>query len=59
MAGAEFRYYIYALNEYHWKPHEWANLSRHEKNLIIAAIDLRVAEEKKQKKKAERDAKRH
>ncbi|WP_460730429.1 hypothetical protein, partial [Nocardia heshunensis] len=55
--GAEFNYYHYAMNEYHWLPSQWAELSMYEKALVIAGIDIRVKEEKRQQKEAERRAK--
>jgi len=45
------------MNEYHWLPAQWAELNRHEKALVIAGIDIRIKEEKKQQKEAERKAK--
>ncbi|WP_313845676.1 hypothetical protein [Levilactobacillus namurensis] len=42
-------------------PAQWAGLTPHEKAVVIAGIDLRIKEEKKQKREAERKAraKRH
>lgn len=37
-------------------PHDWANLEKQEKALIIAAIDTRVKAEEKARKKAEEKA---
>lgn len=45
------------MNEYHWLPAQWSDLSRQEKALVIAGIDIRITEEKKQQKEAERKAK--
>ncbi|WP_382333775.1 hypothetical protein [Levilactobacillus fujinensis] len=45
------------MNEYHWLPSQWAELSMYEKALVIAGIDIRVKEEKRQQKEAERRAK--
>ncbi|WCG34751.1 hypothetical protein [Companilactobacillus farciminis] len=45
------------MNEYHWTPEVWINFNNREKALIIAGIDMRNAEEKKQQKEAERKAK--
>ncbi|WP_181879269.1 hypothetical protein [Levilactobacillus brevis] len=49
------------MNEYHWLPAQWAALTTHEKAVVIAGIDLRQKEEKRQQKDAERKAraKRH
>lgn len=44
------------LNEYHWTPHEYARLSLKEKALVIAAIEIRQKEEKKQEREAKRNA---
>lgn len=46
------------MNNYHWKPSEWAAFDRREKAIIIAGIDLRVEEENKQEKKAKAEASR-
>jgi len=44
------------MNEYHWTPQQWARLSRKEKAVVIAGIDIRIKEEEKEKKRAERKA---
>lgn len=44
------------MNEYHWTPEIWNKFSNREKALVMAGIDLRLSEEKKQEKKAERKA---
>ncbi|USQ69825.1 hypothetical protein M5C72_06305 [Companilactobacillus allii] len=45
------------MNEYHWTPETWSNFSRREKALVTAGIDIRIKEEEKQRKEAERKAK--
>ncbi|KRK49044.1 hypothetical protein GPK34_06880 [Secundilactobacillus kimchicus] len=44
------------MNEFGWLPSDWLNLSVREKALVIAGIDIRIKEEKKQQKEAERKA---
>jgi len=44
------------MNEYHWLPHQWTSFSNREKALVIAGIDLRVREEKRQEDNAKRKA---
>jgi hypothetical protein len=44
------------LNEYHWTPHKYARLTLKEKALVIASIELRQKEEKKQEREAKRKA---
>lgn len=44
------------MNEFGWLPTQWEELTIREKALVIAGIDNRVAEEKKQQKDAERKA---
>lgn len=44
------------MNEYHWLPSYWVDMSLREKALVIAGIDLRIKEEKKQEKEAKRKA---
>ncbi|MCL0330615.1 hypothetical protein [Apilactobacillus xinyiensis] len=46
------------MNNFNWKPSDWLSLSRKEKALVIAGIETRIEEEKKQQKEAERRAKR-
>ncbi|WP_416353930.1 hypothetical protein ACNAN0_03905 [Agrilactobacillus fermenti] len=46
------------MNEYHWLPSQWLALTVREKALVIAGIDLRTQEEARQKKEAERKARR-
>ena len=46
------------MNEYHWTPQMWADLSMREKALVVAGVELRIEEEKRQKKDAERKARR-
>lgn len=45
------------MNEYHWTPQTWLSFSNRERALIIAGIEIRINEEKKQQKEAERKAK--
>ncbi|OUQ02131.1 hypothetical protein B5E95_00260 [Lactobacillus gallinarum] len=54
----DYAVYNYVLFKFHWKPHEWAQLTRREKALVIASISLRIDEEKEAAKEAERKAKR-
>jgi hypothetical protein len=46
------------MNQYNWTPDIWASFSLREKAIVIAGIQLRVEEEEKERKKAERDAER-
>jgi hypothetical protein len=46
------------MNNFGWPPDKWLGLSRREKAMVIAGIDLRVEEEAKQEKKAKAEAKR-
>jgi len=46
------------MNEYHWLPSQWVNLSVREKALVIAGIDIRVKEEQRQEKQAKRQARK-
>ncbi|MDT2944287.1 hypothetical protein P7H98_13105, partial [Lactococcus lactis] len=50
----DFNYYFYVLNEYHWKPKEWVELSRRERSLVIGMIDTRIKAEQAKAPKAKR-----
>lgn len=41
-------YAFYALHKFHWEPSKFLNLPMREKALVMAMIDERIAEEKKQ-----------
>ncbi|WP_181399364.1 MULTISPECIES: hypothetical protein [Apilactobacillus] len=45
------------MNNYYWTPSQWAGLTEHEKAVVIAGIDIRTKQEKKQEKEAKRRAK--
>ncbi|MGO3411216.1 hypothetical protein [Leuconostoc carnosum] len=45
------------LNNHGWLPKQWSNLSRYEKALVIASINVKVEQEKAEMKRAERQAK--
>ena len=47
-------YAYYALNKFHWEPSRFANLPFKEKALVIAMIDERIAQEKKEAAKVKR-----
>ncbi|MEG0297625.1 MAG: hypothetical protein RR620_12975 [Clostridium sp.] len=42
-------YAYYCIHKFHWKPSEFVNLPINEKAFVMACIDERVAEEKKEK----------
>lgn len=44
-------YAYFALNKFHWEPSRFVNLPFKEKAMVIAMIDERIAEEKKQSRK--------
>ncbi|CCI87117.1 Protein of unknown function [Lactobacillus gigeriorum DSM 23908 = CRBIP 24.85] len=46
------------MQEYHWTPKQWADLSIREKSIVIASIQIRTRDEKRQQKEAERKARR-
>lgn len=46
------------LNDHGWKPSEWLELSYREKVLVVAATKFKDELEEKERKKAEREAKR-
>ena len=54
----EFPIYHYVLQEYHWTPKQWADLSIREKSIVIASIQIRVRDEMRQEIEAERKARR-
>lgn len=47
-------YSYYCLHKFRWKPSEFANLSLPEKAMVMAMIDERVKEEKKEQSKIKR-----
>ncbi|MGL4875180.1 MAG: hypothetical protein ACRC30_11090 [Clostridium sp.] len=47
-------YAYYCLHKFNWEPSKFATLSRREKALVIAMIDERVKEEKKESSKMKR-----
>ena len=47
------------MNEYHWTPSQYGNLTLREKAMVQATIDLRVEAEEQQRKEAEREARRY
>ena len=47
-------YAYYALNKFHWEPSRFANLPIKEKALVIAMIDERISQEKKDAAKVKR-----
>lgn len=51
-------YATYAMYEFGWTPRQWAELPYDERMLVIAMIQYRDEETKKQEKQAEADAKR-
>jgi len=55
---ADANYAYYALHKLHIRPSEWDGMEENEKAFIIAAIQIRVKTEEKERKKAERGAKR-
>lgn len=44
-------YAYYCLHKFHWTPSVFSNLSEREKAIIMAMIDERLEDEKKQKSK--------
>ncbi len=48
----------YCLHELHWKPSDYDALTPREKAFIIAAIEIRVENEKKKEQAAKRAARR-
>jgi len=55
---AEANYAYYALHKFRWKPHEFLSLDPYERAFVIAAIDIRVENEKKEAAAAKSKAKR-
>lgn len=51
-------YAYYALNKFHWEPSKFVNLPFKEKALVIAMIDERIEEEKKQNNRAKASGRR-
>ncbi|MCH5192172.1 MAG: hypothetical protein J1F23_08425 [Oscillospiraceae bacterium] len=44
----EANYAYYALHKFHWKPHEFLELDPYEMAYVIAAIDVKVENDKKE-----------
>lgn len=49
---SETWYAYYALNKFHWTPSQFVNLPFREKALVIAMIQERIAQDKKQASKS-------
>lgn len=47
----DFNIYHYVLNEYHWTPKQWAEMSRREQALVVASIEVRQNTKKKKREK--------
>ena len=58
MGDEEANYAYYALHKFRWKPSEFLELDPYERAFVIAAIDIRVENEKKEADQAKRKAKR-
>ena len=54
----EANYAYYALHKFRWKPSEFLALDPYERAFVIAAIDIRVENEKKEADQAKRKAKK-
>ncbi|MBD5089359.1 MAG: hypothetical protein HDT30_11225 [Clostridiales bacterium] len=54
----EANYAYYALHKLHIRPSEWCAMETNERAFIIAAIQIKIEAEKKERKKAERSAKK-
>lgn len=52
----DFNIYHYVLNEYHWTPKQWVEMSRREQALVVASIEVRQKYEKEEERKAKRKA---
>lgn len=52
----EANYAYYALHKLHILPSQWVALEEEEKAFIIACIDVRVEEEKKEAKRIAKEA---
>lgn len=50
----EANYAYYCLHKFHWKPSEFVSLPQREKAFIIASINERIKNEKKQAKSIKR-----
>ena len=51
MEGGEAAFCMYAVLNMGYKPSDWLNLNQKEKAFIIAAIEIKLDEEKKQQDK--------
>lgn len=54
----EFNYAYYCMHKFHWLPSVYANLSMEEKAFVIAAIDIKLENDKKQQKEIERKSRK-
>lgn len=45
---AEANYAYYTLHKFHWKPHDFLALDPYEMAFVIAAIDVKVDNDKKE-----------
>ena len=54
----EANYAYYALHKFHWLPSVFLGLDPYERAFVIAAIDVRVENEKKEAEQAKRKSKR-
>ena len=48
----------YCLHEFHWEPSKFLGLERRERAFVVAAIQLKIENDKKQEKEAKRKRKR-
>lgn len=55
---SESYYAYYCLHKFRWKPSEFLDLDRYEKAAVIAFIDIRVEEEKKEAAKIKKGKRR-
>lgn len=54
----EANYAYYALHKFHWLPSDFLNLDPYERAFIIAAIDVRIDNEKKEANQLKRKTRR-
>lgn len=54
----EANYAYYALHKFHWTPRSFLSLDPYERAFVIAAIDIRAENEKKETEKIKRGRKR-
>ena len=55
---AEANYAYYALHKFRWKPSEFLALDPYERAFVIAAINIRVENEKKEADRAKSKARK-